>query len=604
MDQNIWKQVLEKTDIINIIGEFLPLQKNGKNFRACCPFHGEKTPSFIVSPEKQIFTCFGCGKTGNALKFLELYKNISAIDALEILAKKVNINIDQYKQSRTNLPVFDENQLMLLEINKEANNFFQYHLLINHNDELIQFMKKRNLTKEIVKEFEIGYASEEKSIYQFLKERNFSDQFLINSSLVSKNNIERNFFIKRLMFPIKNENGNIVAFSGRDITGFSETKYLNSAETIVFSKNKTLFNFFKAKNAITSQKEVYLVEGQFDCIALHKANITNTVALMGTHFSEYHLNLLKNCKINLFLDSDNAGKKATLKNLKIILFFANKYNLKVNFVINLLNKDPDELFNIDNGKTLIKVANNKIDLNEFLYLNYFQNQPKNLLDEQKTIIYREMFEYLFYLDDQLKLIFKQKVIENGFLNIESYDSFYKQYCKPNFPSDFNFKRIVQNSQSKTNKEIIKANSINNDIKINKNSNNKRQSIINCFGRTADFYMILKSILKQPSLINKFETNTFSSFVNYNQKHLEIRLLISYVVDLIKTKKYDGNYNNLTEIITNDSNLSEMHKQSHLKTLATLTDLNVLKDLEQDEFNNKIKEITTEKPSNIKKLLKH
>ena len=382
--ENIWDIVLSKTDIINIISEYVSLSKQGKNFRACCPFHGEKTPSFIVSPDKQIFKCFGCDKSGNALKFLELYKNISSLEALKLLAQKANIDISAYLNSHKNNHKNQE-EIKIIDVLSDANKFFQYQLLTSNNLELKNFLNKRNVDRKIIKDFEIGYAPKNISIFQYLKDRKHNDYEINSSSLISQNIPEANFFNDRLTFPIKDKDGNVVGFSARIMNSndSNNVKYLNSYETTVFKKNEILFNYYNCKEIINKTREVYIVEGQFDAIALHKINFKNVVATMGTTLSIKHLNLLKNLKLNLFFDNDEAGKKATLKNLKSILYFKNNLNLNVSFIINNLNKDADEIFNLDNGETLTKLVNNKLDLSEWLISEFLdRNNFKSLSNDK------------------------------------------------------------------------------------------------------------------------------------------------------------------------------------------------------------------------------
>ena len=227
--ENIWDIVLSKTDIINIISEYVPLSKQGKNFKACCPFHGEKTPSFIVSPDKQIFKCFGCDKSGNALKFLELYKNISSLEALKLLAQKTNIDISAYLNIHKNNHKNQE-EIKIIDVLSDANKFFQYQLLTSNNLELKNFLNKRNLDRKIIKDFEIGYAPKNISIFQYLKDRKHNDYEINSSSLISQNIPEANFFNDRLTFPIKDKEGNVVGFSARIMNSndSNNVKYLNS----------------------------------------------------------------------------------------------------------------------------------------------------------------------------------------------------------------------------------------------------------------------------------------------------------------------------------------------------------------------------------------
>ncbi|WP_412031368.1 DNA primase [Metamycoplasma buccale] len=603
--KNIWEEVLSKTDIINVISEYVSLSKQGKNFRACCPFHGEKTPSFMVSPEKGIFKCFGCGKSGNALKFIEYIKNISSLEALKILATKVNIDISSYLKIYENNSNLSQEEIWLLDINKTVNDYFQYQLITSKDKSLKEFIDKRNLNKKLIKEFEIGFASETLSVYSYLKQHGFNDFAITNSSLISHSNHDVNFFNNRLMFPIKNETGEIIAFSGRDITNKSSNKYLNSSETAIFKKAETFFNFYNAKPYINQTKEVYLVEGQFDCIALHKANFKNVIALMGTSFTKKHLLLLKNNKIILFFDNDEAGINATNKNLKIILSHAKEFNIEINFVINTLNKDPDELYNLDKGITLTKIINEKIDLVKYLENEYILKYKNSSLSiEKQNLIYQKMFEFIYYLNDVNQAFFKNKLLTNKILDENLYRTLEEKFKKPNFPSDPNFK----NSQYNNNKKTKAYNNVNNEnIPIiesplwhenNVNLNWKSQEQMrNIIGRNLLSNLILKTILNQPTYLNKWKDEDFIKLPDDNEETLNIKKLICYTLKLDKSSISEVN---LVTIIKKDQNLDNDTKNIYLNLLTKIGNFNKI--LTQEEFDRKINSITEDRAYEHKELL--
>ena len=609
--ENIWDIVLSKTDIINIISEYVPLSKQGKNFKACCPFHGEKTPSFIVSPDKQIFKCFGCDKSGNALKFLELYKNISSLEALKLLAQKANIDIGEYLNSHKNNHKNQE-EIKIIDVLSDANKFFQYQLLTSNNLELKNFLNKRNLDRKIIKDFEIGYAPKNISIFQYLKDRKHNDYEINSSSLISQNIPEANFFNDRLTFPIKDKDGNVVGFSARIMNSndSNNVKYLNSYETTVFKKNEILFNYYNCKEIINKTREVYIVEGQFDAIALHKINFKNVVATMGTTLSIKHLNLLKNLKLNLFFDNDEAGKKATLKNLKSILYFKNNLNLNVSFIINNLNKDADEIFNLDNGETLNKLVNNKLDLSEWLISEFLdKNNFKSLSNDKKINILKSMFEYAYYLDSLMFQMFKSKIISEKYIDENLFTSLENEYLKPNFPSDQNFQVYIKLN----NNNSIVFNTSNNYQNYNYDLNNfnideisdentipnlnfkkKKKKII--FGRGLDISLILKSILTQPSYLDDWNKSAFAYFDCDGDNQL-IKELINYAI------KHKGkNPEEIKEIILNDKNLNQVKIETYLNILEYIKSLDI--SLTKEQFNDKVSKLNNEKTSNMsKKILK-
>ncbi len=433
----IWDEVKSKINIINLIEEFIPLQKKGANFVACCPFHSEKTPSFVVNNKKQIYKCFGCNNAGDVYSFLTKIKNLNnKYEALEILAKKANIDVSEYLKFNNDA---DFNKYKdFFNVNEEANTFFQYHMLTkkNGNTILANFIENRKLNKELIKEFEIGFAPKDISINDYLESKeSINLTNLEEMSLVSQKDSKLNFFNERITFPIKDEKGRIVGFSARDITNQNDIKYLNSAENKIFNKSKTLFNYYHATPDINQENKVYVVEGQFDCIAMHQIGIKNTVALMGTALTKDHLRLLKNKTITLFLDNDTAGQKATLKSINIILQNINEFNLKLNIISNIksenksfIYKDVDELkikYFENNDKSLYElIKNNEKSIYEFLEKNYFYADIYQKMSMQEQIEhFEEAFSIINMLPISQNLLFKDNIIKNNIIQKETYEAF-------------------------------------------------------------------------------------------------------------------------------------------------------------------------------------
>ncbi|QJG66651.1 DNA primase [Mycoplasma phocoeninasale] len=608
-EKNVWDLVLSKIDIVDIISEHISLTKQGKNFKACCPFHGEKTPSFVVSPEKQFFKCFGCGKSGNVLKFVEYYKKITSLEALKELAKKANIEIEDHFKNWHDNSLSSEAE-DLIKLNKDASVFFQYEMLVTKNTDLESFLEKRKLTKDLIKEFEIGYASSEKSFYKYAIEKDHKIFTIANSSLIAAKN-ERNFFNNRLIFPIKDEHGNTVAFSGRAISDSDNPKYLNSSETKLFKKHKVLFNYYHAKDEILKTNEVYLLEGQFDCIALYKIEIKNSVAVMGTSLSYDQIKFFKNCKIILFFDNDAAGIKATVKNLKIILYYAKDLNITPYFIDNELKKDADEIYNLDEGKSLKELCAKKIDLLAYLYNEFEKNNKNQSIDENERFKKNcELFEIMFYLNDQFKLTLKNRLIEKKIFASEIYRNYELNFIKPNFPSDPNFvSNLTQESKKKIAGFSRHATKLNNDFVmpdevinnfdvfeyqiansnrkiINSNvrsHNSKAKNSSLMFGRSLSFALIIKAILQQPNFLKNWDKSVFVR-LKVDENNQSNKELICYVINIIKSNNY-LNENNLIELIKNDSNLNEDKKNKFIQIIMNLKTIN--NEFSQEKFDTQV-----------------
>ena len=290
-------------EIVDVISQFLELKKSGANFKACCPFHGEETPSFVVSPAKQIYHCFGCGVGGDSIKFVMEYEKLSYPETLEKLASMYNVSLE-YDES------FKKQDTSLIQ---KINKHYQ-KLLIFHSDAL-GYLKERGISSSSIEKFEIGYASSSNDTINYLKTNflNLGDakEFGIIDS--GQNGLYARF-IDRITFPIYTITGNIVGFGGRTISGHN-AKYINSPQTKLFNKSRLLYGYNLAKEFIYKQKSIIVTEGYLDVVMLHQAGFTNTVATLGTALTQEHLPLLKRGepKVIIAYDGDKAGLNAAYK---------------------------------------------------------------------------------------------------------------------------------------------------------------------------------------------------------------------------------------------------------------------------------------------------
>ncbi|MCS6789179.1 MAG: DNA primase [Patescibacteria group bacterium] len=368
--------IKEKLDIVEFIGSYIPLTKAGKNWKALCPFHKEKTPSFMISPERQSWHCFGCNIGGDIFTFLMKYENLDFGEALKILSEKAGIELKKIS------PQEYKYIGLLYELNEIAKQFFINQL--ENNQEALNYLFSRGLTKQTITEFEIGFAPEkfdELTIY--LINLGYAPEDILRAGLAIKN--ERNKildrFRSRIIFPIHNHLGKVVGFTGRILPKFEniETgKYINSPESPIFKKSKILYGFWKSKNFIREKNEVFLVEGQMDFLMSWQAQIKNVCASSGTALSEDHLITLR--KLTDFLlisfDTDSAGWEAAEKAIDL----ANKLDFNVKIVVFDKFKDPADA--VLSGLDFLKQAiQNAIPAPEFYfkkYLGEFINQKQNI----------------------------------------------------------------------------------------------------------------------------------------------------------------------------------------------------------------------------------
>ena len=343
-------------DIVEVINSYTPLKQRGNSYVGLCPFHKESTPSFSVSPDKQLYHCFGCGASGTVYNFIMDIENYDFLDALNYLANRINYTLPELTSTFDNT-LYDKKQT-LYTIHKIVAKKF-YENLSNPQAKIAnEYLNKRGINKNTRIKFGLGYSLFKKDdIYTFLKENNYDDNIILESGLVVKNKNNQFFdrFFGRLMFPIIDIQGRVIGFGGRDLTNNKNTaKYLNSPDTPIFNKSYNLYSINIAKN--NKNKELILVEGYMDVIALCQVGITNVVASLGTAFNENHIRLLKKYanKVILLFDSDDAGDKATLRAIAILV--ENGIYVRVAQVENA--KDPDEYISKFGAKSFLQFLNN------------------------------------------------------------------------------------------------------------------------------------------------------------------------------------------------------------------------------------------------------
>lgn len=381
-------EIRQNIDIVDFISEYVQLKKQGRNYFGLCPFHGESTPSFSVAPEKQIFHCFGCGAGGNVFSFIMDIEGLSFQEAAVKLADRANVSLENVA-THLNKPANQKQDLMVKA--HELLSKFYHHILVHTNEgaDALDYLHNRGMTLDMIEHFQIGYALNKPDFgYNFLKGRGFSDEILESAGLITKGSHSGEYidrFRGRIIFPIIDNKGNTVAFSGRILTD-GQPKYLNSPESMIFHKSKTLYNFFKARPAIRKKQTIVLFEGFADCISAFGAGVDNGIATMGTALTEDHIHIIKRNSENVFLcfDSDSAGQAATYKAGKML----QEAGLRVQVAVIPDGKDPDEYIQ-RNGpdKFSSVVMGNSLTFIAFK-MRYFK-VGKNLQNEGERLVYIE-----------------------------------------------------------------------------------------------------------------------------------------------------------------------------------------------------------------------
>ena len=315
----IIEEVRSRNDIVDVISAYVKLQKKGSSYFGLCPFHNEKSPSFSVSRQKQMYYCFGCGAGGNVFTFLMEYENYSFVEALRYLADRAGVDLPEQEYSEAERRRADE-KAVLLEIHKRAAQFYYVQLKSSQGGQAMAYLRGRQLGDDTIKAFGLGYSSKfSNTLYQFLKSKGYADDMLAKSGLITMDEKHgpHDKFWNRVMFPIMDANNRVIGFGGR-VMGDAKPKYLNSPETLIFDKSRNLYGLNRAR---TTRKSYFLLcEGYMDVISLHQAGFTNAVASLGTALTAGHASLIKRYVQEVYLtyDSDDAGTRAALRALPIL----------------------------------------------------------------------------------------------------------------------------------------------------------------------------------------------------------------------------------------------------------------------------------------------
>ena len=383
--ENLVEEIMISNDILDVISGCVNLTKKGSTYFGLCPFHNEKTPSFSVSPGKQMYYCFGCGEGGNVITFVMKYENFNFSEAIKYLSERAGIKLPEETLSEEAKKQADIKSI-LYEINKEAAKYFYAQLKSERGESAYKYLKNRELSEETIIKFGLGFSNKySDDLYKYLKSKNYSDEIINQTGLISiKENGTYDKFWNRVMFPIMNVNNKVIGFGGR-VMGEGEPKYLNSPETKVFDKSRNLYGLNFAR--LSRKSSMIVCEGYMDVIAMHQAGFTNTVASLGTAFTVGQASLLKRYtnEVLLAYDSDNAGEKAILRAIPIL----RDAGLSVKIINMSPYKDPDEFIKAQGSEKLeerIKNATNSFLFeSEVIKNSYDLNDPASETEFQKDL---------------------------------------------------------------------------------------------------------------------------------------------------------------------------------------------------------------------------
>ena len=490
-------EIRNKIDIVEIISNYIPLTQRGKNYFGVCPFHDDHSPSMSVSKEKQIFTCFSCGATGNVFTFVADYEHIGFYDAVRMLGNNVGYNLGNSKITKNKN---DE----AYNIYKLSTKFYQNNLNTNLGKNAMEYLEKRKIDKETIKKFQIGLSIPKLSLTDYLLNKQINLKKLVELGISNDNGTD--LFVNRIMFPLYDLEGNIVAFSGRIYNTKDASKYINTKETSIFKKGTILYNYHNAKEMLKKNDSIIVMEGFMDVIRANTIGITNCVATMGTALTKQNATLLKKMANNIILcfDGDKAGEEATTNAINILK------EIDVNPKVVRLEEelDPDEYilkYGADKFKTKIANPSNSID-----FLMDIHKSDKNLADIEDISKYiDESIKDLSSVEDDVLVELTINKLSGEF-NI-SYDTLKNKYLN------------LKNNAKKQNKEIISVNK----PKLNQYDKAARTLIFYMLKDEKIINMVEKKItFFQDSNIRALSNEIISYYHKYNS--LNIADFISYI----------------------------------------------------------------------------
>lgn len=414
------QDIESRINILDIVGRYVDMKKAGINYKALCPFHSEKSPSFIISPQKNIAHCFSCGKWGGPLKFIMEIEKIEFREAIQILAKEAWVELKTDFQKEKSDAGWD-----IYALYRATSEWYHVALYKPENAKYLDYLLARSMTDETIKKFQLGCSTSPRDLWFYLKEKGFTPQFLIDSGIFISE--WRDKFFGRITFPIANSMGHVVAFTGRVLDN-ALPKYLNSPASHIFDKSSILYGLHLAKQVISKSWEVYIVEGQMDTITLHEAGIENSVGISGTALTLEHIQILKRFTktIYLCLDSDNAGVKATFASIETL---ANQ-DIEVRIISILNGKDPDEF--IKSGGDFVSLKKNALSPIGFYLTEWGREYDLDSVIGKKKLI-EKCLSFLIPIRSQIEI--DMHISEISLKLGVSKDAIFAEYKKWSFARD-------------------------------------------------------------------------------------------------------------------------------------------------------------------------
>lgn len=405
----IFEDIKAKLDIVQVVSQYVKLKKAGRNFKGLCPFHNEKTPSFMVSPEKQIAYCFGCHKGGDVFRFTQEVENLDTHEVVEFLADKAGVDTAKYdtRVSSEQRKVQKEKKELVKEVCENCTTFYEEQLWnTDKGKKVLEYLRGRDLTDKTIKEFQIGFSPDSyEETYNYLISKGCNKDDIVDSGQASVKSTDSSKvfdrFRLRLMFPIWDKHGKVIGFGGRKLRKEDEPKYLNSPDTPVYNKSHVIYGWDKAKETVRKEDKVIFAEGYFDVIAAHQAGFKNVVATSGTALTDEQLKFVKRYTKNVLFvfDSDNAGRAATLRAVELAV----KNGIKPSIVSLGAYKDPDEACKAGEFASFVEAAQFYLDYYFEDIAGHLEDTGKSLTASEKLEVCEKFFQVLQFSKEEIEI---------------------------------------------------------------------------------------------------------------------------------------------------------------------------------------------------------
>ena len=572
--EELIEEIRINNDIVDVVSEYVKLEKKGgKDYFGLCPFHKEKTPSFSVVSTKQIFYCFGCGKGGNVIHFVMHTENLDFIEAIKLLADRARIQLPEGESTEE----IEKAKLKqeIIKINTEAAKFYFNYLKSSQGEIARKYLKNRNLSEQIIKKFGLGYSGEEwDSLYKHLLETGFDHNSISKSGMVlpNKNGGYYDRFRSRIIFPIFDIRGNVIAFGGR-VLDSSLPKYMNSPETAVYNKGKNLYALNSAKNS--GEKKLIIVEGYMDVISLHQNGIINTVASLGTALTESQGRILKKYaeEVIISYDADTAGQAATMRGLDLL----SDIGCNVKVLIIPQGKDPDDFIKKNGPDEFNKLINKAMSLIEYK-IKILKSQNETESTEGKINFLNKMADQLSKIDNSVEReMYSKKLAKDYEITEESlYSEIYRRIkpktnCRTSIISnnEYNKKAVKNTNQQNTSKiihderMILALLCIENHVYKSVRESLHIEEFVDEDNKKAGRIIIEKLESNRGivpgELMNILEgniSNDFAKIINEECHCDDNKKAILDKIRTIKSIKIENRKNEILDLLKNEGNLSE------------------------------------------------